>query len=137
MAEPELHLLVLWPKALRAARRILADVPNHVELVWTGELRFAGDPALAYRRFYGPALPSSRRKVANCGSGTFRVIVVRDMNPRYELTDDGGRVPAVCNLTLLEMKNLYRKWTGSGHRVHSTLSRNEFARDIEILTGRT
>ena len=137
MAEPELQLLVLWPKALRAAGRILADVPNRVELVWTGELRFAGDPALAYRRFYGPSLPSERRKLANCGSGAFRVIVVRDRNPRYELTDDGGRAPAVCNLNLLEMKNLYRKWTGHGHRVHSTLSRDEFARDVEILTGRT
>lgn len=137
MAEPELQLLVLWPKALRAAGRILADVPNRVELVWTGELRFAGDPALAYRRFYGPSLPSERRKLANCGSGAFLVIVVRDRNPRYELTDDGGRAPAVCNLNLLEMKNLYRKWTGHGHRVHSTLSRDEFARDVEILTGRT
>lgn len=137
MAGPELHLLVIWPKALRVAKRILADIPSRAEIVWTGELRFSGDPALAYRRFYGPALPSARRKVANCGSGTFRVIVVRDPDPRYELTDDGGRLPAVCNVRLLEMKKLYRKWSGHGHRVHSTLSPAEFARDVEMLTGRT
>ncbi|MCQ2391926.1 MAG: hypothetical protein MJ240_10935 [Kiritimatiellae bacterium] len=134
---PELHLLILWPKARGAERRILADIPQHAEIVWKGELRFAGDPALAYRRFYGPALPDERRKLATCGAGPFLVVVVRDAAPRYEISDDSGRKPALCNLTLLGMKTRYRKWTGSGHRVHGTLSPAEFARDIRILTGHT
>ena len=137
MAESELHLLVMWPKALRAAKRILDDAQRRVEVVWVGEMSFPGDPAMAYRRFYGPSLPSERRKLAKCGAGKFLVAVVRDRNPRYEMTTEGGRACALCNVTLLEMKMLYRRWTGSCHRVHSTLSRAEFARDVEILTGRT
>ena len=133
----ELHLLILWPKARGAERRILEDIPRHAEIVWQGELQFEGDPALAYRRFYGPALPDERRKLATCGSGPFLVVVVRDSAPRYEVSDDSGRKPTLCNLTLLGMKTRYRKWTGSGHRVHGTLSPAEFARDIAILTGRT
>lgn len=134
---PELHLLILWAKARHAERRILADISKHVEIVWKGELQFEGDPALAYRRFYGPALPDERRKLATCGAGAFLVVVVRDSAPRYEISDDSGRKPALCNLTMLGMKMRYRKWTGSGHRVHGTLSPMEFARDIAILTGHT
>ena len=133
----ELHLLILWPKARRAERRILADIPKHAEIVWKGELSFPGDPALAYRRFYGPSLPNERRKLTTCGAGPFLVVVVRDSAPRYEVSNDSGRKPMLCNLTLLGMKTCYRKWTGSGHRVHGTLSPAEFARDIAILTGHT
>lgn len=131
----ELHLLILWAKARREEKRILADIPRHVEIVWKGELQFSGDPALAYRKFYGPALPDERHKLLTCGAGAFLVIVVRDSSPRYEVCDDSGRKPALCNLTLLGMKTRYRKWTGSGHRVHGTLSPSEFARDVAILTG--
>ena len=132
----ELQLLVLWPRARGAEARILADIPRHVEVVWKGELRFPGeDMALAYRRFYGPALPDARRKLATCGKGAFLVIVVRDPRPEYALADDGIRVPLVCNQTLLKLKDRYRKWTGSGHRVHGTLTRAEFDRDVRMLTG--
>ena len=134
----ELQLLVLWPRARGAEARILADIPKHVEIVWKGELRFPeGDMALAYRRFYGPALPDARRKLATCGKGPFLVIVVRDPRPDYAWTDDGIRKPLVCNQTLLKLKDRYRKWTGSGHRVHGTLTRSEFARDVLMLTGRS
>lgn len=133
--KPELHLLILWPKARCAESRILADIAQHVEIVWKGELCFSGDPALAYRRFYGPALPDERRKLATCGGGAFLVIVVRDLAPRYAISGDSGRKPTLCNLTLLDMKTRYRKWTGSGHRVHGTLSPAEFARDVAMLTG--
>ena len=136
-APGELHLLILWPKARRAAPRILADIARHVEIVWQGELQFEGDPKLAYRRFYGPALPDAQRKLDTCGAGPFLVVVVRDPSPRYGISGDSGRKPANCNLTLLDMKLRYRKWTGRGHRVHGTLSPDEFARDIAILTGHT
>lgn len=135
--KPELHLLILWAKARGAERRILADIPQHAEIVWKGELCFSGDPALAYRKFYGPSLLDERRKLATCGAGPFLVIVVRDAAPRYEISDDSGCKPMFCNLTLLGMKTRYRKWTGSGHRVHGTLSPAEFARDVAILTGHT
>lgn len=134
---PELHLFILWPKARHAEARILADIAAHVEIVWQGDLRFAGDAALAYRRFYGPALPDEKRKARQCGGGAFRVVVVRDRAPRYGRADDSGRRPAVVNLNLLDMKLRYRTWAGKGHRVHGTLTPDEFARDVAMLTGRT
>lgn len=131
----ELQLLILWPKARAAEARILADLARTVAIVWQGELAFPGDPLVAYRRFYGPTLPDARRKLATCGAGKFLLIVFRDPAPVYEVSDAGGRKPALCSRTPLMLKCRYRDWTGHGHRVHGSLSPAEFARDIAILTG--
>ena len=55
MAEAELHLFVLWEKARFAEKRILADMARTLEIVCTRELRFADEPMLSFRRFYGPS----------------------------------------------------------------------------------
>lgn len=136
MSAPELHLFVVWPKARFVEDRILEDLRRETEVVWTGEMRFEGDMALAYRRFYGPSLPDAGRKVANCGTGTFVMAVVRDVRPEYDTVDAGGRNPVHCNVRMLGLKTKYREWAGRRHRVHGTVIPEEFARDVEILTGR-
>ena len=136
MSAPELHLFVVWPKARFVADRILEDLRRETEVVWTGVMRFEGDMALAYRRFYGPSLPDARRKVANCGTGPFVVAVVRDVRPQYDTVDAGGRSLVHCNVRMLGLKTKYREWAGRKHRVHGTVVPEEFARDVEMLTGR-
>lgn len=131
----ELHLFVLWPKARFAERRILADVARETDVVFTKELRFDGDAALAYRRFYGPSLPDERRKIAHCGAGAFLLVVVRERKREYALVDVPGSVPTVCNTHMFELKRRYREWAGRRHRVHGTVTAREFARDILLLTG--
>ncbi len=137
MTEPELHLFVIWPKARFAESRIMADLARETDVLWSGEMRFDCDMALAYRRFYGTSLPDERRKVANCGAGAFRVVVVRDCKPAYDTVDAGGVAPVWCNVRMLALKTRYREWAGRKHRVHGTVKPAEFARDVLMLTGRT
>ena len=136
MSAPEQHVFVVWPKARFVADRILGDLRCETEVVWTGEIRFEGDMSLAYRRFYGPSLPDAGRKVANCGTGPFVVAVVRDVRPEYDTPDAGGRHPFRCNVRMLGLKTKYGQWAGRSDRVHGTVTPDEFARDVEILTGR-
>lgn len=136
MPAPELHLFVIWPKALFVARRVMEDLRRETEVVFEGRARFPGDAALAYRRFYGPALPDAARKVANCGAGEFLYAVVRDSRPVYATVDAGGHAPVNCNTHMLALKTKYREWAGRRHRVHGTVSPREFARDVMMLTGR-
>lgn len=137
MTEGELHLFVVWPKAKHAEDRIIRDLARETEIVWKGELRFPCGMADAYRRFYGPALPDEKRKLKTCGKGAFTTVVVRDVRPEYGIADENGRVPMRCNVHMNALKLKYRKWAGKGHRVHGTLTTDEFARDVEMLTGRT
>ena len=135
MAEAELHLFVLWEKARFAEKRILADMARTLEIVCTRELRFADEPMLSFRRFYGPSLPDARRKLRSCGGGAFLLVVVRDRAPAYgKCTVDGFEYQNV-DMRLVTLKGRYRNWAGRRHRVHGTTTRAEFARDVLMLTG--
>ena len=138
MAAPELHLFVLWEKARRAEARILADLAREMPVVWQGEMAFRGDAAAAYEAFYGVRRPvDGALKVRKCGGGRFRVVVVRDDDPRYgqRLARAGRYYEA--NERMYDLKARYREWAGRRHRVHGTTDRGEFARDVWLLTGHT
>ena len=135
-ALPEQHLFVLWEKARRKERLILNDIRKHLEVVAVRELRFNGSAAVGYRSFYGPSLPDVERKIRQCGRGAFLLVVVRDNHPVHVEESILGSIKP-RNRLMVELKDRYGKWTGSGHRVHGTLSPAEFARDVAILTGHT
>ncbi len=135
ITSPEIHLFILWEKARFAEKRILADMARELDIVCTRELRFDGDPVLSYRRFYGPTLPNARRKLKECGSGPFLLVVVRDNAPEYGTCTLDGSEYRNMNLRLVRLKVRYRNWAGRRHRVHGTTSRAEFARDVLTLTG--
>lgn len=138
MAAPELHLFVLWEKARAAEARILADLAREMSVVWQGEMAFHGDAAAAYEAFYGVRRPvNGAVKVKKCGGGRFRVIVVRDDDPHYgqRLARAGKYYEA--NERMYDLKARYREWAGRRHRVHGTTDRDEFARDVWLLTGHT
>lgn len=128
-------LIVVWPMGRSAQERILADLKRETEVVFFRHLRFDGDYALAYRRFYGPSLPDERTKVAKCGTGDFLLVVADDPRPDYCEVPIPGSRPTFCNRHAFELKQRYRKWCGGGHRVHGTITGPEFVRDIKMLTG--
>ena len=131
----ELHLIVLWEFARKAEERILSDVRQHVRIVASFVRRWPGDPRDGYARFYGAKAALASSKVESCGGGEFRVLIVRDERPRYSWKKTSRGTEAV-NMRLFAMKQRYRRWTGA-HRVHSSNSPAEAARDIYLLTGRT
>ena len=136
MTMSELHLIVLWELAREQESRILADVPNHLELVHSEVLQWPSDPAVCYGRFYGANLEDVQCKVRTCGGGPFLVILVRDRNPEYGLRETSRGLERV-NLKLFDLKMRYRSWTGGGHKVHTTNSSEEAKRDVLLLTGHT
>src|SRR4051794_27160062 len=77
--QPEIHLFVLWPRALPQADKIYEDLKQHFELLdsvlvhWSDE-RF--DENLS--RLYGGSRSSRIDKVATTSADSFHVLVVRD-----------------------------------------------------------
>ena len=117
----ELALFVLWEKSRFVEERILADLRRETSVRYVKELRFEGDPALAFRRFYGPRLPDAKRKLRNCGGGAFLLVIVEDTAPDYRTIDAGGRLPTYCNVRLHALKKRYHRWAGGEHRIHGTM----------------
>ena len=128
---PELHLFVIWSSALPLADRMLADMARRLEIVWRCEFPIEGRTRDFYRRFYAHMRLDGKRKEKSCGKGPYMLVVVRDPVPEYVNSPSGNTV----NRTMLELKARYREWALRGYRVHGTLTREEFARDIMVLTG--
>ena len=128
---PELHLFVIWSSAMPLADRMLADMARRLEIVWRREFPIEGRARDFYRRFYAHMRLDGKRKEKSCGKGPYLLVVVRDSNPEYVKAPSGIAV----NRTMWDLKSRYREWARRGYRVHGTLTREEFARDIEVLTG--
>ena len=136
----ELHLFVLWEKARRVESRILEDLGRQadIEIVGKWELSFSGPAAEAFPVLYGTKKPlDGRLKARKCGDGVFLLIVVRNLNPSYGSRWARDDKYYLANELMYDLKTRYREWAGRRHRVHGTTDRDEFARDIFLLTGHT
>ncbi len=134
---PEVHVVLVWERALHQAEQILMDavarfsVRDVVRVAWTPE-RFAQN----LTRFYGTALPSGSEKERECGLGPFLVIALVDEQPVYaHRRHTRGRMRV--NKHLFEAKERYRSWAGGSHRVHATLTAREGSKDVFLLLERT
>ena len=132
-AKPELHLFVIWSAARHLEDKILADMRRHLEIVWQGEFPIEGRARDFYRRFYAHMRLDGKRKAKSCGKGPYLLVIVRDANPEYVKAPNG----VMENRLMLELKTRYREWAIRGYKVHGTLMREEFARDVRLLTGHT
>jgi len=110
---------------------MLADMARHLEIVWRREFPIEGAARDFYRRFYAHMRLDGKRKEKSCGKGPYLLVIVRDPAPEYVVAPNG----IDANRTMLELKTRYREWAVRGYRVHGTLTRGEFERDVMALTG--
>lgn len=135
MAEKELHLFIIWEKARTMEDKILQTIQNNFTIL---ERRYITWPKDVFSknltRFYGENLPSSSKKIQECGDGEFILVIVEDSSPVYKprLTTKGCKV---VNVNMFDAKELFRFWTGSS-RVHGTNSQAEVDHDLTLLTGK-
>ena len=129
----ELHIILIWNKAEFRKSEIIQDISRKFELIdiynitWS-DLKFSEN----LTRFYGENLPKNSHKEKHCGKGTFICIIVKDNNPNYEerLTSKGKRI---VNTKLFDSKQLYRQWTGGGHKIHATDNVEESKTQLLLL----
>ncbi len=132
---PEHHLFVIWEKGRSDAARILEDLKQRFIIVSATEICWTPENVSAnFTRFYGQKLPQGSFKEEHCGTGPLLAIIVRDDHPLYEqrTTSKGERV---VNSRTFDAKQLYREWTGGGHKVHATDSADEVRHDVAMLFG--
>ena len=131
---PEIHVFVIWSRALDEAPRILTDIEQNFVIrdvfmvEWSKQ-----DFSRSLTRFYGGLLPDNAEKETHCGTDPFLVAVVEDRGPVYA----PRRSPkASVNVRTFDAKQRYRSWTGGGHRIHASVDPDEAERDLFLLTGR-
>lgn len=131
----ELHLFIIWSKAHNKEKDILADLESRFEILGIHEVTWDKEQfSKNLTRFYGENLPPNSGKERACGNDTFTLIVVLDRSPLYRqrLTSKGV---ALVNVNIFDSKEMYREWTGGGHKIHGTNNNTEARHDLVLLTG--
>ena len=133
--KPEIHLFIIWPKALYKKDQIVKDIKHkfevidECEVIWSNK-KFSNNLS----RFYGVNLPDKSFKERHCGKGPFQLLIVHDKNPAYGNRKTTKGIKFI-NLNLFDSKKLYRKWTGGGHKIHATNTKEEMHHDLALLFG--
>jgi len=138
------HLIIIWSNALEHKDRILEDINNsfsvrkifHIE--WDKQMFLRN-----LRIFYSHSqshLPYNRfvrmfnSKMKHCGNEPFLAIIADDPNPKMENRETSSGTDCV-NAHIFDKKQLYRDWTGGGHRIHTSNNDWETNKDLTILFG--
>lgn len=133
--DKEYGLFILWENSRYKEDNILEDIKKRFEIInifnvsWNRE-KFSKNLS----RFYGENLPKKSYKEKECGLGSFLLIIVEDIDPVY-LNRKTSKGMKKVNVNFFDAKEMYRKWTGGGHKVHSSNDLLEFKHDLMMLLG--
>ena len=131
----ELHLVSIWQNGRYKEREILKYISNNFQIVERYEISWnKNNFSKSLTSFYGTNLPPNSKKELHCGNGKFLVITFYDLNPNYGFTETSRGIEKV-NLNIFSMKQLFREWTGGGHKIHTTNSTTETNHDLVMLFG--
>jgi hypothetical protein len=134
---PEVHVVVLWPRAVAHADEILVDLASRFCLLDVVQLQWSADRfSHCLTRFYEDStMAAGSSKERHIGVGPFLVAVVEDDDPAYERRKT-TRGAAVVHAEMFDAKTHYRRLTGGGHLVHGSVSAAEADRDLFFLLRR-
>lgn len=124
---PEQHVIVLW-SGCDAVDKIVEDVRARFTVLdeWT---QHWPDFASELSRFYGT---DAAAKAAQCGTGEFRALLVRDDTPAYgeRHTTRGARQ---VNTNLFDAKQLWRSWASNVETVHASDTVDDALDNLAVL----
>ena len=131
------HIFIIWNKSLLKKDQIINDLKKKFELKTIFEMTWSQNLFLEnIKRFYGATLPDPEKKLKDCGTGTFLIILVQDQNPVYRENGTGLQKKLV-NGNIFDAKMTYRKWLGVDFAVHGSNTQQETNHDLSLLFGKS
>jgi hypothetical protein len=131
----EIHLIIIWSKALEKKQEIIEDINKKFNILKIYNVTWSLNKfSENLSRFYGENLPKNSGKEKHCGNDTFTCIIVSDETPVYDLRKTSKGFKTV-NTRLFDVKQLYRGWTGGGHKIHATDDITETKNQLALLFG--
>ncbi len=132
----EVHLFIIWENAREKQSKILGDIEKKFRILDVFDVSWSDKNFSSnLTRFYGQKLPNRSFKEKHCGKGPFLLVVVYDNDPIYENRTTSKGIARV-NVRMFDCKELYRSWTGGGHKIHATNDIDETHHDLVLLMGR-
>ena len=130
-----LFVFVIWAKARRFDSHIREALGREFKIVHEEEVSW---PWLSFTKmlckFYGfGGWFLWWNKARKCGRGPFLVIVVEDKSPIWSVRCDTRGQSLVVDDRVYTIKNAFRKLSRHSNIIHSSLTLNETAEQLEVL----
>ena len=133
--KPEKHIFLLWEKARDKEHKIIKDIQEKFKVLSAFRINWSNKNfSKNLSRFYGEHLPQGCHKHLHVGDGEMSLYIVEDLKPIYKDRKTSKGFEKV-NINIFDNKQLYRNWTGGGHKIHASNSIKEARSDILLLTG--
>lgn len=139
-----IHILIIWSNGDSKRKEILDDLRNSFEVIQTFKVHWDNSSFLKNLMvFYAHSQKNLSKaslkvlmkgKKKHCGGQDFYVVVFKDCSPLYENRETSSGVRLV-NTHVFDKKQLYRSWTGGGHKIHCSNDRWETNKDLTLLFG--
>lgn len=132
----ELYLFIIWESGRKKEDFLFKELEKKFiirdvyEIKWS-EKNFSDN----MRRLYGPKLGNVFQKTADCGIGPFLLILITDLKPKFGKRRTSNGMERV-NVNLYDNKKIYRKLTGLGYAIHSSVTCKETNDDLTLLLGK-
>lgn len=136
--ERDLQLFIIWSKARTKEEEILQDLDQNFNIIAcidnTWSEKHLDDN---FHRIYDVAPTGGKAgKREEVGDGAFVVVVIEDLEPKYEYRSDASGRFKIVNANVVDKKRLFRKWVGGSYMVHSTDNLMEFFNNAVLLFGK-
>lgn len=130
-----IYIFIIWNRVLWCKKKIINDLKQDFDIVVEKEMHWRNkNYERNFEAFYGDKLTTGDFKSKHCKRGRFSLIIIRDNNPQYDYVDtSSGR--ELVNKNVFAKKELYRQWSGGGHRIHCSNTTQETIHDLTVLFG--
>ncbi|MFA0208586.1 hypothetical protein AB4536_17040 [Vibrio cyclitrophicus] len=135
MNEKEYHIFIIWEKGRNLESELINKIETEFEVVQTFSVKWSlYQVSNNFTRFYGANLPKNSDKEKHCGKGEFKLVVVKDNKPNYDIRQT-SKGPRRVNTNMFDTKKTLRELTGGGHKIHGTDSEQETRHNVALLLG--
>lgn len=123
----DIELFIIWNKGRSLEDKMLAEIAAKYEIIQICETIWSKHNfSENLSRFYGKNIPRGCKKIRECGTGPFLVVIVRDPHANYV---NGKNQTMACN------KYHYRKIYGGGFLIHASDNHAEAIENFLFISG--
>ena len=132
----EIHDFIIWDRSKHGYDFLLNYLKEKFQILDVYEVKWTKENfERNLRRFYGPTLPNPQKKMMQCGTGSFLMIIFLDPKPVYKFRKTSLGMQKT-NVNVYDAKRNLRKVIEGEYPIHGSIHEKESNHDITLILGK-
>ena len=132
----EIHDFIIWEKACHKYNFLLSELKKQFCILDVYEITWeVKNFEKNLRRFYGPTLPNVQKKIRQCGTGKFLLVIYYDPIPKHQFRKTSLGMQ-MTNVNVYDKKRELRKNIDGEFPIHGSIHEKEANHDLTLILGK-